>query len=78
MNEVSVVEYYEYHNVEDLLRAISYGGSLYRLFMNGVYAFRGHASDKYKLIPSALRLESKKHFNQIALCGENDNSEDLE
>jgi hypothetical protein len=78
MNQVPVVQYYEYHTVEEFLRAISYGGSLYRLFMDGEFAFRGHASDKYKLIPSALRPESKKQFNQVALCEENDNPEDLE
>lgn len=78
MNEVPVVQYYEYKNIEEFLKAISYGGPLYTMFMNGNYAFRGHASDKYKLIPSALRPESLAHFNKLALSNNDDNTSDLE
>lgn len=48
------------------------------MFVNGNYAFRGHASDKYKLIPAALRPESRKRFDQFALSGDNDEQIDLE
>ena len=78
MNEVPVVQYIEYPTVEAFLKDISYGGSKYKLFMKGSYAYRGHASDKYKLIPSALRSESRKRFNQLALSGDDGNQKDLE
>lgn len=78
MNEVPVVEYIEYSTAEAFLKDISYGGSKYELFMNGTYAYRGHASNKYKLIPSALRIESKKRFNQFALSGDDVNQDELE
>ncbi len=78
MSEVPVVEYEEYNNVEDFIKAISYGGNLYELFLMDNFAFRGHASDKYKLIPSALRPDSRNRFNQFALSGDNQEKEDLE
>ena len=78
MNEVPVVQYIKYPKIEGFLKDISYGGPLYKRFMNGNYAFRGHASNKYKLIPSALRPESRKLFNKFALSGDDKNQEDLE
>lgn len=78
MNSVPVVQYLPFEKAEDFLKAISYGGSLYKLLMNGDLAFRGHASDKYKLIPAALRPESRKRFNQFALSGDDESKEDLE
>jgi len=78
MKKTPVVQYVEYPKIEDFIRDISYGGSLYELFMNGNYAFRGHASDKYKLIPVALRPESRKRFNQFALSGDDEEKKDLE
>jgi len=78
MNETPVVQYIEYKTVAQFLTAISYGGSLYKLFENGHFAFRGHASDKYKLIPAALRPESRKLFNKFALSSNDESKEDLE
>ena len=78
MEEISVVQHIEYTNVDIFLNDVSYGGKLYKLFMHGDFAYRGHASNKYKLIPTALRPESRKRLNQFALCGENDNLKDLE
>lgn len=43
-----------FNNAEDFLKAISYGGELYFL-QQRYFIFRGHESDKYKLIPTALR-----------------------
>ncbi len=43
-----------FDNAESFLKAISYGGELYYL-QKGNYIFRGHESDRYKLIPTALR-----------------------
>ncbi len=42
-------------------------GSKYKMFTNGEFAFRGHASEKFMLIPSVLHPESRKRFNQFAL-----------
>lgn len=43
-----------YDSAEDFLKAISYGGKLYFL-QQSYYIFRGHETDKYKLLPTALR-----------------------
>lgn len=43
-----------FDNAEDFLKAISYGGELYFL-RNENFIFRGHETDKYKLIPLSLR-----------------------
>ncbi len=71
MDEIPVVKYIEYTNVDSFLKDVSYGGKLYKLFMHGDFAYRGHASNQYKLIPTALRPESKKRLNEFALSGEN-------
>ena len=46
--------YTKTYKSEEFLQAISFGGELYSL-MDGQYVFRGHASEKWNLIPSALR-----------------------
>lgn len=43
-----------YENADDFIKAISYKGELYNLF-DEHYIFRGHSTDKYELIPTALR-----------------------
>ena len=43
-----------YDNADSFLRDVSYGGKLYDLFDNN-FIFRGHSSDKYKLLPVVLR-----------------------
>lgn len=78
MNEVPVVQYIEYTRVDNFLQDISYGGNLYKQFMHGNFAYRGHSSNKYKLIPTALRPELKERLNKFALCGDNKKLEDLE
>lgn len=67
---IPVVQYIEYEKAEAFFHEISYGGSLYNLFTDGEFAFRGHASDRYKLIPSALRPECKEKLNRLALSAE--------
>ena len=47
MNEIPVVQYIKYTKVEDFLQDISYGGNLYKQFMHGDFAYRGHASNQY-------------------------------
>ena len=43
-----------YENADDFIKAISYKGELYNLF-DEHYIFRGHSTDKYELLPTALR-----------------------
>ncbi len=43
-----------YETADDFIKAISYKGELYNLF-DEHYIFRGHSTDKYELIPTALR-----------------------
>lgn len=43
-----------YDNADVFLKAISYGGELYFL-QQPYYIFRGHETDNYKLLPTALR-----------------------
>lgn len=44
-------------SVKDFIQKISYGGELYNL-IDSRYIYRGESSDKYKLIPSALREQN--------------------
>lgn len=43
-----------YEDLESFIKSISYGGDLYEIF-NSNFIFRGESSEKYRLIPSALR-----------------------
>lgn len=43
-----------YESADSFIEAISYQGELYNLF-NKRFIFRGHSTDKYELLPSALR-----------------------
>ena len=43
-----------YENAEDFLNDISYGGKLYCIFDSN-FIFRGHSTDKYKLLSSVQR-----------------------
>ena len=43
-----------FENADDFIKAISYKGELYNLF-DERYIFRGHSTDQYVLIPTALR-----------------------
>ena len=77
MKEFSAVQYIKYKKIEGFLSDISYSGKFYQLFKNGSFIFRGHASNKYKLIPTALRPDFKKQLNKFAL-GYDESQEDLE
>ena len=69
----SAVKRYYFDKFEDFVSSIEYNGELYPLFTRGNVIYRGHASDKYELIPTALRLDNKEKFKQIALAyGDND------
>lgn len=43
-----------FNDADSLLKAINYGGELYKA-LSGGFIYRGHFSDKYKLVPAALR-----------------------
>lgn len=53
------IKEYLYEDFESFMKSISYGGDLYDTFCSG-FIFRGESSDKYKLIPSALREKNKE------------------
>jgi hypothetical protein len=54
VQESPYIKTIHYENADDFIKAISYKGELYNLF-NEHFIFRGHSTDKYELIPSALR-----------------------
>ena len=58
-----------YENADDFIKAISYKGKLYELF-DKHYIFRGHSTDKYILLPTALRgnlvLENTINFESLS------------
>lgn len=60
MDKVVDYDTYKFSDVDTFLKAISYGGELYKKFVRG-YIFRGHSKLKYRLIPSSLR-ENKLCF----------------
>lgn len=51
-----------YEDVESLLKAVSYGGDLYEVFSED-FIFRGHFSEKYVLLPYALRAGVMDEFH---------------
>lgn len=57
-----------YKNADAFIRDISYKGELYELF-NEHHIFRGHSSDAYELLPTALRgylvLEGENSQNSV-------------
>lgn len=71
----TVVRHYRFDKFEDFVSSIEYNGELYPLFTMGNFIFRGHASEKYELVPSALRSDNKEKFKQIALAYGDDDTE---
>ena len=61
----------DYKDLKSFIDSISYGGKLYSVFSHGNFIFRGHSSDKFELVPSALRTNSSNLINQLALSGSN-------
>lgn len=51
-----IVRNIECKNLKDLINNISYNGTLYNVFKDQKYVYRGLSSDKYALIPNALRI----------------------
>lgn len=64
------IKHVDYADADEFIRAISYNGELYELF-NEHHIFRGHSTDQYELLPTALR-------GYLALEGESLKSADSE
>ena len=77
-NNLKSVDTLKYDSITEFLRDISYDGFLYKLISTKSFVFRGHSSNKYQLIPSALRLESKSVFDRTALCSIDETEYNLE
>lgn len=73
---IPIIQAYHYEKMDDFIHSINYGGELYNVFEKGKFVFRGHASDKYVLTPSALRPEAKDWFCRLAISGSG--KEDIE
>lgn len=67
----NIVKEVSFNNIDDFIKSISFGGELYEDFTKRKFVYRGHASDKYELIPSALRPQSQGIFDKVALKGGN-------
>ena len=61
--ENTIIEY-QFKNFDSFIKSISYGGFLYNTF-HPKFIFRGESSDKYKLVPSALREYNKEKVMQL-------------
>lgn len=48
------IEDIHFETAEEFLKSMSYGGDLYKI-LNESFIFRGHSSEKYRLVPTALR-----------------------
>jgi len=75
---ISIIQTFRYEKMEEFIHSINYGGELYDVFEKGKFVFRGHASDKYALTPSALRPQSKEWFCRLSLSGSGNGKEDIE
>lgn len=64
--EGTVIEY-QFEDFNSFIKEISYGGKYYNIFHPN-FIFRGESSDKYKLIPSALRQNNKEKIMQLGNC----------
>lgn len=56
-----------FESFDDFMKSISYGGDLYGIFCSD-FIFRGESSDKFKLIPSALRDCNRDKVMKLGHC----------
>ena len=54
VNDSPYIKAFHYNSADEFIKDISYKGRLYNLF-DEHFIFRGHSTDKYELIPTALR-----------------------
>lgn len=68
----NVIKEIQFENSDSFLKSISYGGEIYKIIYPD-FIFRGESSDKFKLIPSALREGNKDKVMQLGNCRGHDN-----
>ena len=71
----SIVRNKYFDRLEDFIASIGYGGELQQIFAKGNFIFRGHSSEKYELVPSALRYDKREYFYSIALGNDHKDTE---
>lgn len=59
-----IVKEHKFGDFDSFVKNISFGGELYNIFHRG-FIFRGESSEKYKLIPSALRPDKIERIMQL-------------
>lgn len=63
----NIIKEIQFDNFDLFLKSISYGSKLYNLIYPN-FIFRGESSDKYRLIPTALRENNKNKVMQLGNC----------
>lgn len=63
----NVIEELSFDNFDSFVKAISYGGEIYKIVYPN-FIFRGESSNKFRLIPSALREINKGKVMQLGKC----------
>jgi len=63
-----VIKEIKYESLKDFIDDISYNGKLYNAFERN-YIFRGLSSDKYNLIPNALRDQEQESLWKLSGWG---------
>lgn len=68
----NVIKEIIFSDFDSFLKSISYGGEIYKIIYPN-FIFRGESSDKFKLIPSALRKKNKDKVMRLGDCNGFDN-----
>ena len=63
----NIIKEIQFNNFDLFLKSISYGGKLYNIIYPN-FIFRGESSNKYRLIPTALRENNKNKVMQLGNC----------
>lgn len=63
----NVIKEIQFNNFDSFIKSISYGGEIYKIIYPN-FIFRGESSNKFKLIPSALRESNKDKVMQLGNC----------
>lgn len=63
----NVIKEIQFNSFSSFLKSISYGGELYNIIYPN-FIFRGESSDKYRLVPTALRENNINKVMQLGNC----------
>lgn len=77
IDKQTIIHEIHYEDSTSLFNAISYNGNLHEMNNDG-FVFRGHASEKYQLIPKALRPNEKNDFWKLVRDTIPDEDKDVE